>query len=234
MKADDLRYEEFRKSIAGHKLDDFFPDWVEYLFSAILRCANPKCREIVACCGKGGLEQEHTGYDEDGYPYSEWVECFDPALFIPHLHLFDVPKRTPEVVGLEITASFAVFFSDPKAASNHIRSAIEQLLNELKIKKYTVKNNKRRVLPLHFRIDTLPSKYLQIKEALLAIKWLGNAGSHPGESLEKDDVLDAYDILEHLLNDLYNPKKAKLEKLVKAINKRKGPRTRTIFRVSPD
>lgn len=223
MKPENLRFEEFKKSIAGHRHEDFFPDWVDYVFSAILRCGNPKCREIVACCGKGGLEQEYTGYDEEGYPDWGWVEYFVPSLFIPHLHLFDVPDKTPEVVRVEIAASFTVFFCDLKAAANHVRSAIEQILNELKIKKYSVKNNKRRPLPLHFRIDTLPAKHLRIKEALLAIKWLGNAGSHPGESLERDDVLDAYDILEHLLNDLYNPKKTKVEKLVKAINKRKGP-----------
>jgi len=226
MRPDDLRFEEFKKSISAHGMDDFFPDWVDYVFSAILRCNNPRCREIVACCGKGGLEQEYTGYDEDGYPDWDWIEYFIPHHFIPHLRLFDVPSKTPEVVTSEIEASFAVFFADPKAAANHVRSAIEQILNELKIKKFTVKNKKRRSLPLHFRIDTLPVKYLSIKQNLLAIKWLGNAGSHPGETLEKDDVLDAYEILEHLLDDLYNPKKVKIEKLVKAINKRKGPRTK--------
>jgi hypothetical protein len=223
LKAEDLKFEEFRKSIAAHKMEDFFPDWVDYIFSATLRCSSPKCREIVACCGKGGVEQEYTGFDEDGYPECDWIPYFDPSIFIPHLHLFEVPEKTPELVSDEIEKSFAVFFADNKAAANHIRSAIEQLLNELKIKKFTVKNKKRRSLPLHFRIDTLPTKYIALKKALLAIKWLGNAGSHPGESLEKDDVLDAYEILEHLLNDLYNPKKATVEKLVQAINKKKGP-----------
>lgn len=223
MKAEDLRHEEFRGSIASRKEGDFFPDAIDYVFSAVLRCTNPRCKEIVACCGKGGVEQEYTGYDEDGNPDWDWVAYFVPSIFIPHLHLFEIPQRTPEVVSSEINKSFAVFFSDSKAAANHIRSAIEQLLNELKIKKYTVKNNKRRSLPLHFRIDTLPKKFLPLKQTLIAIKWLGNAGSHPGDSLKKDDVLDAYEIMEHLLDDIYNPKKAKIEKLIQAINKKKGP-----------
>lgn len=59
-------------------------------------------------------------------------------------------------------------------------------------------------------------------DALLAIKWLGNAGAHDAE-MARDTVYDALDILELVLKKLYMEDHKHVERLVKAVNKRKGP-----------
>jgi hypothetical protein len=55
----------------------------------------------------------------------------------------------------------------------------------------------------------------------MAIKWIGNKGSHLG-GIEKNDLLDAYELLEYSLNKLYNDPSKRLDKIAKRIIKRKG------------
>ncbi|QEH36352.1 hypothetical protein OJF2_49130 [Aquisphaera giovannonii] len=58
----------------------------------------------------------------------------------------------------------------------------------------------------------------------MAVKNLGNAGSHPGDKVTHDDVFDGFDILERVLEDMYSEHPGELAKAVKEINRRKGPR----------
>ena len=62
----------------------------------------------------------------------------------------------------------------------------------------------------------------KLEDILYAIKWLGNAGSHSSSEITLDDVFDAYELMHHVLIELYQPKN-RLNKLAKAIRKRKGP-----------
>jgi len=59
---------------------------------------------------------------------------------------------------------------------------------------------------------------------MLAIKWLGNAGSHAEGAVTLDDVMDAYDLIDHVLQELYTQKARKAKALAKLINKKKGPK----------
>ena len=79
-------------------------------------------------------------------------------------------------------------------------------------------------LSLHDRISLLPKKYDNLKILFLAVKWLGNKGSHSDSSLKKDDVLDAYEIMQILLYEVYDTNKVRVNKIARQINKRKGPR----------
>lgn len=58
---------------------------------------------------------------------------------------------------------------------------------------------------------------------MLAIKWLGNAGSHSQKTVSRDDVIDAYELLEHILQEIYMQKTEKLKTKAQKINKMKGP-----------
>ena len=49
-----------------------------------------------------------------------------------------------------------------------------------------------------------------------------NEGSHSSAEITLDDVFDAYELMQHILIELYQPKN-ELGKLAKAIRKRKGP-----------
>lgn len=99
----------------------------------------------------------------------------------------------------------------------------------MKIKKYRYQNGKRKNLNLHERINSLPNKYHDIQDLFMAVKWLGNAGSHSGNTVSPDDVLDAYELMEKLLTEVFDEQSKKLKALAKNINKKKGPTTKTGF-----
>lgn len=77
-------------------------------------------------------------------------------------------------------------------------------------------------LSLHKRIKELETTDPVNAEILLAVKWLGNSGSHAG-GLKRDDVLDAFDMVELVLVNLYDKTSADIMAKVKAINTHKGP-----------
>ena len=168
---------------------------------------------------------EYFDYDFDGNTIVEYKQSFSPLFFHPNLMMMDIPGRTPEEVREALEASFALFFADPNAAGNALRISIEHLLKKLKVKKYTTANGKRKSIPLHNRIaHHIPPKYENIKAPLEAIKWIGNHGSHSGNTISSDSVLEAYDLMELVIEDLYSNKRERLKKLAKSVNQRKGPR----------
>jgi hypothetical protein len=222
VKADTFHSEETKESkkTRGHEAWD--PDWIEYVYSCLLECTNPACKDIVANSGTGSVDFD-VEYDENGDPHQIWEDFFAPKHFAPHLKLFLCPKGTPDNVSEEIQKSFSLFFSDAPSAANHVRIALEDLLTHLKVKRYEVRGKKRTFLALHRRIELLPAKYKHLQDLFFAVKWLGNAGSHSEAVVRKDDVLDAYEIMEEILQDLFVQKTIQVKKLAKKINKTKGP-----------
>lgn len=203
--------------------EDWNPTYVEYAYSCSLVCLNERCKEVVVNCGEGGVDVD-CDYDEHGQPEQNWVDYFRPKYFYPHLKLFLIPKGTPKDVVEEINKSFELIFCNPSSAANHIRIALESLLTHMKVKRYEIGKGKRFFLSAHKRIGLIPVKYQSIKDFCLAIKWLGNAGSHGYKNITFDDVLDAYEIMEEVLKELFEKKKETIKKLVKIINKKKGPK----------
>ena len=76
-------------------------------------------------------------------------------------------------------------------------------------------------LTLHSRIEDFAKTDAENGAILLAIKWLGNSGSHPG-GLTRDDVLDAFDMIEYVLEDRFGTTKKDLMAKVAAVNAKKG------------
>ena len=214
--------EESSLSKSAHNHVDWDPDWISSVYSCLLQCSNNTCNEIVSNVGKGFVDWD-VEHDEHGYPEQIYGSFYKPLFFHPHLKLIVIPKNTPEEVNFKLNESFQLFFSSPAAASNHVRGAIESILNDLNINRYRVSNGKRRLINLHQRIDLMPTKYNELKDLLIAVKWLGNAGSHTGKELTTDDVMDAYEIMEYILAEVYDSKTKKLKALAKKVNKAKGP-----------
>lgn len=189
---------------------------LKYTFSAIFKCSNNSCEENFSSCGQGKVIEEINDLPE-GITY---IELLEPEYFFPHLEIFPIPVNCPKSVAEEIRSSFRLFFCDSSASANHIRKAVENILTDKGIKRF--KGRERVSITLHQRIRLYETKDKDIAEQLFAIKWLGNAGSHSG-LLFKDDVLDAYEILETVLDDLYVGHKKSIKKKVLLVNKRKGP-----------
>lgn len=197
---------------------------VSYVYSCMFMCSNLQCKETVANIGIGSVDMEPVFSEDEEYPSGiEYYDSFKPVFFEPSLNVFNIPLKTPEDIKSEIRSSFRLFFANPSASSNHVRIALELMLDFLKIKKFETKEGKRMFVSLHRRITLLPKKFDEFKEYFYAIKWLGNAGSH-NRKISMDDVMDSYDILETILYELFEKRTKSIKNLAKKINFNKGPK----------
>lgn len=196
-------------------------DLIELRFSCLFKCNNKKCNDVASISGTGGLEEVVIIPMVD----RDFVEYFIPQFFNPSPLLFPIPEHSPENIKEEILKSFSEFWHDTDSAGNRIRASIEALLDYRKVKKTRLNKQKKRCrISLHERIENeLAVKDKHLSERLKAIKWIGNAGSHSGSSLSKNDIFDAYDILESVLHDLFDDHHQKVKNLTKSINKKRRP-----------
>ncbi|MFZ5921358.1 MAG: DUF4145 domain-containing protein [Chloroflexota bacterium] len=192
-----------------------------YRYSVLLMCNDPNCLETVASCGSGFVVQGfRLGHGEP----DEEFDVFVPEYFFPALLLFSLPRKCPKTVSEQIRASFKLFFADPPASANYVRKAVEEILTDRGIKRFMInkKKNRREKISLHDRIVEFQNRNPENADKLLALKWLGNEGSHTNK-ISKNDILDAYEILEIVIDDLYAGNRALIDKKIARINKSKGP-----------
>ncbi|HAV2807928.1 DUF4145 domain-containing protein [Acinetobacter baumannii] len=218
-------------SVLERKQNDYFePEWVKYTFTGTFKCMNQKCGEIVVASGSGSVIEEYTGYYVDEYGYAspcerEYVDTFYPKFFYPTLHFFTIPEKTPEDIKQIIIEAFSLTPNSPGAAANKIRIAIEILATEFGIKSKTSTGD---FIPLHNRISNMsPQNDLYVhKDSMLAIKYIGNTGSHEDSAISFDELFDSFQIIDDLLKKLY-PEKNMVNEIVKIINETKAPLTRS-------
>ena len=220
--------EETASSKTAHGREDWEPDWIEKRFIAMLTCANPNCGDGVFVCGKI-TTKENFSYSPEGTLDMDWEEYFVPSYFEPPPPVFPIPRECPNHVAEELSKAFALIWSDVGSGGNRLRVAVEALMNERKIQKKTkIKNGPNignfRRLTLHERIEKFAEKHQDAATQLMAIKWLGNTGSHAAlDVLTHDDLLDAFEHFEYALDLVYVKKSTALEKRAKDIIKMKGP-----------
>ena len=188
---------------------------MQMIFNCMFKCINDKCGEVVACTGHAGVGIE-CAVDYDGFSHpNEYYTYYRPLFFYPNLNLITIPKDTPEKNKKLLNKSFELFFTSPSVAANLVRVSIEEILTNQGVEKI---NN------LHRRIEKLPEKHESLKTKFFALKWLGNAGSHSGDSITDDDAMDAYELVEDLLLKIYSSKDDELNMLANKINTLKGPK----------
>ncbi|MEK6476831.1 DUF4145 domain-containing protein [Catalinimonas sp. 4WD22] len=188
-------------------------------FSFFLRCPNITCKEHVQVSGV--MNSEFYYYNEE---YShELVNCYCPKYIDPPIHIINIHENYPERIKNILTDSFLLYWIDNSACANKIRTAIEFILDEIKIQKRVLnKKKKYEKLSLHKRIEILEKKDKKTSSYLMSIKWIGNSGSHL-DTLTNTNVLDAYELLDKALNRLFVKDEERLESLSKKINRMKKP-----------
>jgi uncharacterized protein DUF4145 len=198
----------------------FDPDLAEYTFSCWLKCASPKCAENVAVIGTG--HQEPTWDEEHGM---DWEECFIPKFAWRMPPIFSIPEGCPTRVAEQLHASFRLAWSDSSAAASRLRVATERLLDEVGVptRKRTTKGVA--TLTLHQRIELLAGKRPNEAKNLMAIKWLGNTGSHEN-AVDFDDLLAGYEIMEPSLDAILGERSKRAAKLAKLLTKKHARRRR--------
>lgn len=211
-------YEEPPRSVEAHEHDSWDPDWIQYIFSTWLSCANAKCGLRVALIGKGGVEA--VVHDQG----MNWEAFYSPLHAYPMPDIFDLPAKCPDDVAAPLRRSFAALWSEPSSAANSARVALEALMDAMGVarKKRTAKGTYAQ-LSLHKRIQELQQVNRTIADQLMAVKWLGNSGSHES-NVTVGDILDAYEIIEHALDELINERSKRVAVLAKKLTRKHAPK----------
>jgi hypothetical protein len=218
-----LRYQaglaHFRETADSHAIGIDQPHlppehYEERIFACIIVCDH--CNDPVAVSGIFSWERLQVGwedYEETNYYRVKAVNPA-PAPFI-------VPASVPQSVSQHIRAAAGILWTDHDAAANKIRQCVEAMLDERGVKKYP-RTGPRRAIALDHRIKAYGQQNHEVAHHLMAIKWIGNAGSH-GDGIGRNDVLDALEIIEQVFEDVYVGHRAKLRAKVAKIIARKKP-----------
>ncbi len=217
---DDDTWQEHDKSALHHCEEWFDPcNHVEYLYTALYKCSNKNCRQCVISSGTGGVDIDYSQEEyADAGSQPAYYSYYQPKIFIPPLSFFTVPEKTPSEIKALLELSFSIVLQSPASAVNCLRSSLEKLLDI-----YSIPEKK-----LHLRIEQdVPTHVIlsPYKDYLMAIKWLGNSGSHDLDEITLQDIMDVYEIMEFVLGNLYGNVQNTLQK-AQLINQKKGPLTR--------
>lgn len=214
---------ETRESLLGRDEDAWEPEWIDGRFGFLATCE--ECKGSISVLGRFRVSDDRY-ISPSGELVDEWGHHYTPLWFSDAPHIISIPEKTPSDVSDEILASFQVFWGDRFSCANRIRSAVECLLTHERVPK-TSKNaqGKRSFLSLHRRIEFFAAKQKALADKLMAIKWVGNAGSHSA-GLTADDLLDGYEILGFVLEEMFVRKSEHVERLARTINKRRAPRSK--------
>lgn len=203
---------EPRYSEAAHGADEWSPDWVAYRFTVKCVCNKNDCGEVAFVSGSGSLDQRY-GYN--GQP--EYYERFAIHSFYPAPILCYIPSETPYDVAALLKKSFKLYWVDIPAASNALRASLEGLLDELKVPNQEVgKSGKMNRMTLHRRLEVWAATEKDFAELCLALKEVGNLGSH-GDPVRSKHYFGSLEIYSHVLKELFENNAKKMKELAKSI-----------------
>ena len=192
--------------------------WIDRYYTGIMNCDNKNCLETYIISGVVEVKNS-TKLLEKG----KLIEYYKLKYIYPIFHLFEIPEDTPYDIEMAVEQVFSLYWIDESACANAIRKCVELIMDDKKIPKSTKdKKGIRRKKMLHQRIEDFRLKYSEIAEYLMAVKWIGNAGSHSGE-VYYEQIEDGLKLLEYSLKRLYDISHLDLAKKVRIINKRRKP-----------
>lgn len=209
------------------------PTWIWGKFHAVLTCTRRACAEIAIATGEYRVRDRVT---QPAEPFMDrWTtgDLYEEFVLLRHLdppaRLLTAPEETPDRTKQYIEEAAALIWLSPDAAANTLRRAVEALLDA-----HGVPNAEPSGKPksAHKRIEWFAATNRKVADVLLAVKWVGNDGSHvpddPAEgSLDAAVCIEAAEHLEYALDLLYplpDPAAA-IQARVAAINRNRTGRT---------
>lgn len=170
------------------------------------------CKEPVTISGTAEYYSK-LGHKVSPKYFWEKIIGFLPKHFYPPINIFLISKFCPPNIKACIKKAFSHYWYDLSASANSIRTAVELIMDEQGIPDNT----------LHARIESYEAKNTECATKLMAVKWIGNAGSHSSE-ISQDDILDGFDLIHFVIDTLYDrPNRDKhLDQLSTVINTNKG------------
>jgi hypothetical protein len=215
---DSLKYQETIESVKSHNVEGFDADWVVFVFTAWAQCQS--CKQEYAISGTGGVAPEMTSDTEWDYQ-----NYFQPKVCSPMPDIFQLPEKCPDDIAEDLRAAFAVFWINRSACAGRVRVGLEHLMTHLGIpNEKTGADGKVSELTLHARIDLFTKKESTLGSLLMALKWLGNTGSHDSD-VSKNDLLAAFEVMEHALKELIGGHSKKIAELAKNLTEKHASKT---------
>lgn len=197
--------------------DAWEPDWIRARFAGFMQCSSKSCGDVVAISGDSPVSV---------WEYQDWEEYVQT---VTHLYVvksifpaplpIKLPDAVPDNIEDAVKSAAQLVWASSEAAGNALRQVVELFLTDVGIPETATKGG---YIPTHNRIEKFQNTDSENGDALLAVKWLGNSSSHPG-GLTRDDVLDAFDMIEFVFENHYGVAKANLKAKIAAINAAKGP-----------
>lgn len=211
-----LFYQETAKSKRAHHDEDWSYQDADFRFTARLKCSSSG-DEAVAL-GVGWIEEQQT---QEGW---EPTNYFAPKCCWPMPDIILLPRQCPAPVASELRTCFQLFWLDRASAANRIRAGIERILDHFRVPtRQRTSKGKFEKLSLHGRLVRFEKTDQTIANRLMAIKWLGNTGSHQTDDVTRDDILDALELIEDALVELFERRTQRLAALTRGLLQRHRP-----------
>ena len=184
-------------------------------FSVWFVCGHSKCGEVVSVVGNCTYAY---AYDEGGKTVIK--RTFNPRAVHPAPPVIVASDDVPPAVRYELTASFGQIWVNHESCASRLRVVVELILDNSDI---PAESSTGKFVSLHQRIENWRSVYgaSTVAKSLMAIKWLGNVGSHESR-VSRDRLLDAFEILSRVLERLFPPDESHIDTLAEEIVGLKG------------
>ncbi|MFP1006310.1 DUF4145 domain-containing protein [Acinetobacter baumannii] len=204
--------------------EDFDIETIEEVYQGRFICSYRKCNEQIYHIGKGGYDWEYFDYIEtDGYASPsrrEPLSYMVPEYITPFIKYFDIPNKTPNEIVNVLNEAFKLTPTSYSAAANKVRVAVEVLCSTFGIEG---RRENGSFIDLNQRLESIKEAngLYPFKTKLLAIKWLGNAGSHEEDDVDIESLFHSFEIIRNVLDGLYN-KNDRVDRIVELVNENKG------------
>jgi hypothetical protein len=191
----------------AHAIDEGFIEHSDDrgVFSTTLHCSNSACHQGVAILGDYSCHLIDNDYRQMAVDTIYRVRDIHPAILL--IDFSD--KLTPEPIAGALHRSFSLYWRDPQSCAVAIRTAIEGIAGRLG---QAAKQNGKFV-SLEKRLSNLNAQHTDAVEAAKAIKDIGNDGAH-GDEVDRDKLLNAYELLEIELRSLFNDDLIRRQELI--------------------
>ncbi|MEW2219039.1 DUF4145 domain-containing protein [Streptomyces sp. NPDC006990] len=215
--SDSFVVEESVTSRSLHDHDAWEPEWIHGGFHCVLTCRKETCDRVRVI---GEMTVDWGGRHDVQYE-----QYLAPTMFFPALPLLESRELCPSGVGERVDAAAKILWLDPNAAANRIRAAVEALLDDRGvIRTKLIRAAKVAKISLDSRISTFKTalpQYADAADLLLAVKWIGNVGSHE-DVLRIPDVLEGVEFLDHALSLIYDTSGDDMRKRASEVTARRG------------
>jgi hypothetical protein len=195
------------------------PEWIHGTFTVDGTCENHECQLSVHGTGDYRVDwsSRTQDFDTHGPLYSEYFK-------LTHLHppmmIMPIPKTAPEEVKAGVLRASRVLFADPGLAATALRATVERFLTSEGVASEV--NGSFRTA--HQRIAEWLGTDIGRESTgrlLLAVKWLGNAGTHEDADLTTTEVLEGAMMLDEAFHRVYTG--PDIDARAQTINLAKGP-----------